>query len=204
MHAAIRVTPITEKSERAKLLTDLVTAANSGELSAENRNQFWKTVADVSLQHLNLRFRNLSPDDREDISQKVAIKLCQNPTVFNDPSTATSFVQKCAVNEALSYKRTERRRNESAPSLSIDEYSADLADLKITSPSRNLIANEELALLKSALGLLSTGQKMAVEMRLEGASMEEISKKANRPVGTIKRWAHEGMNKLQEALSGRI
>jgi DNA-directed RNA polymerase specialized sigma24 family protein len=45
---------------------------------------------------------------------------------------------------------------------------------------------------------------MAVEMRLGGASMEEISKKANRPVGTIKRWAHEGMNKLQEALSGRI
>jgi len=204
MHNPIGPTHKTEKSERASLLTDLVRAAKSGDLSTEQQSHFWKTVADISLRHLNLRFRNLSTEDREDISQKVAIKLCQDPSLFSDPTAATSFVQTCAFNEARSYTRTARRRNELAPSLSIEEFNTRLQDLRIKSPEETLIAREELEQMQGAFALLTADQTMTVKMRLGGASMDEISEQAQRPVGTVKRWAHEATKKLHAALLGKI
>lgn len=172
----------------AREIRDLVQRAAAGEKRALN--------ALIDLSHplvwrILKNFSNLSPTEREDLSQDVFILLLTRGLQSFRGSTDHEFrwyVKTITENEAKSYLRKRDRRLEVPDPLLSDEE-GDEATLPQPDPAprpEDIVAGqEELGKLRRCLQELSSTDQEIFWMRERGYSYQEIIERLGIPLGTV-------------------
>lgn len=104
------------------------------------------------------------PDDRQDLVQEMIIQLWRSFPRYDAHYRFSTWMYRIAVNTAISFARSERRR--SRPLLPLDE---ELTAGLLTAPE-----SEQLWELRQAIDGLDSFDKALVLLALEGHPHEEI------------------------------
>jgi RNA polymerase sigma-70 factor (ECF subfamily) len=118
--------------------------------------------------------------DAEEVRQTVLMKLAQSPHRLPDPARFAGWLQRCIVNEALSWLR--RRRSDTRRRAPFDDTLAD----RSVSPAEKAIGSEQSKRLLQALSQLDPDLRALVSLRFdEGLTIREIAEVVQRPPMTV-------------------
>jgi len=135
-------------------------------------------------------------DAAEDVVQDVFVKLWNGQALFNAAlGSGPAFLATIARNRSLDLLRRQGGRAETE-----DSALEDLMDL---TPSPEAVAADrsDLKALLACMQQLTEGQRHAIlAAYVDGAAGEEIARKLNAPVGTVKSWIHRGLAAVRECL----
>ncbi len=129
------------------------------------------------------------PDDAEDITQNVFLKLFQCKTAFESLEHLRSWLIRVTINECKSVFRMPWRRREN-----IEDYAQQLA---MPSP-------EHTELFLSVMGLPEKYRVVIYLFYYEGYSTEEIAGLIDRPPATVRTRLARGRKRLKTILTEEI
>jgi RNA polymerase sigma-70 factor (ECF subfamily) len=143
------------------------------------------------------------PGEAQDVLQEVFLQIWEKAGRF-DPKLgkASSWAAILVRNRAIDRIRASQRRTRLA-----EEAGAEQAIATEASDSANEVVHgrEKANLIQSAIAGLPAEQRRAVELAyFSGLTQDEISKKLNTPLGTIKARVRRGLLKLRDELEGRL
>jgi RNA polymerase sigma-70 factor (ECF subfamily) len=129
-------------------------------------------------------------DDAQDAVAAALVQICRHIGTLREPERVRAWMQAVVRNEA---HRILRRRAGAPISLEPIDWSPAAADT----------ASELRLDVERALRRLPRDQARAVALYyIAQVSVGEIARRIDRPVGTIKRWLHEGRRHLATELEG--
>ena len=135
-------------------------------------------------------------ESAEDVVQDVFVKLWNGQAVFNAAlGSGSAFLATIARNRALDLLRRQGGRAEAEDT--------ELEDLMDLTPSPEAVAADrsDLKALLACMEHLTEGQRRAIlAAYVDGASGEDIARKLDAPVGTVKSWIHRGLASIRECL----
>jgi RNA polymerase sigma-70 factor (ECF subfamily) len=139
--------------------------------------------------------------EAEDVLQEAFLQIWEKAGKF-DPKLgkASSWAAVLARNKAVDKIRASQRRSRLA-----DEAGTAHAIAEETAATVNdsLHGHEQAKLIQSAIVGLPGEQRQAIELAyFSGLTQDEISKKLNTPLGTIKARIRRGLLKLRDQLEG--
>jgi len=139
--------------------------------------------------------------EAEDVLQEVFMQIWEKAGKF-DPKLgkASSWVAILVRNRAIDRIRASQRRTRLA-----EEAGAQRIDVVDISDTANaaIHGHEKAELIRSAIVELPVEQRRAIELAyFSGLTQDEISKKLNEPLGTIKARIRRGLLKLRDQLEG--
>ena len=138
-------------------------------------------------------------EDALDAFQEGVINIHRSLKSFRQEASFTTWSGKIMLNTCLQYrKRLSRRRlREVMQSDTIEYYG--IADTKST--DMELLEREQTNALRSAIRRLPQQQQIAVVMKYDGEmTIDEVANSMNCSSGTVKRYLHRAMGKLQRDL----
>jgi len=156
----------------------------------------------------NLSYRFMgSPQEAEDLSQEVFLKIFRSLPTFRRASTLKTWIYRITTNMALNRIKWLRRRGQYRQ-VSIDvSVNENLPPLSESLPDRsprpdNHARGAQIAeRLQEALDELSDDQKAVVILRdIEGLSYDQIAGMLDINIGTVKSRLARGRANLQERL----
>lgn len=141
--------------------------------------------------------------EAEDVLQETFLQIWEKASKF-DPKLgkAASWAAILVRNKAIDRIRASQRRTRLA-----EEAGAEQA---VTAPvtdtaNENLYGHEKAQMIQSAIGELPVEQRQAIELAyFSGLTQDQISKKLNEPLGTIKARIRRGLLKLRDHLEGLL
>jgi RNA polymerase sigma-70 factor (ECF subfamily) len=135
------------------------------------------------------------PEDLEDAVQEIFLHLWTNAHRFNPSlSSEMTFVTMLARRRLID----RRRREDRTPVL--DQFPADVCAPAVEL-STVLEHGEEVSRAREALQHLSMDQRETLQMAIfQGMTHEEIARKTNSPLGTVKTHVRRGLIRLREVL----
>jgi RNA polymerase sigma-70 factor (ECF subfamily) len=141
------------------------------------------------------------PGEAEDVLQEAFLQIWEKAGKF-DPKLgkASSWAAILARNKAIDRIRSSQRRTRLA-----EEAGAAHAIAVEVSESANemLFGHDKAKFIHSAIVELPEEQRQAIELAyFSGLTQDEISKKLNTPLGTIKARIRRGLLKLRDQLEG--
>jgi RNA polymerase sigma-70 factor (ECF subfamily) len=131
----------------------------------------------------------------EDVLQTVFLKLWNSPELFRGGNFG-AWIVRVTRNRALDVLRSRTTRNE--------------GDLPETLPEGEVLedvafSHIDAARVRAALAGLPDEQRKPIEMGFfDGITHEEIARRCNIPLGTIKTRIRSGLRKLREALDQKV
>ena len=139
--------------------------------------------------------------EAEDVLQETFVQIWEKAKSF-DPELgkASSWVCILVRNKAIDRIRASQRRSRLA-----EEAGAEFSIVAEVGDSANdaVHGRENAKLIQSAIVGLPAEQRHAIELAyFSGLTQDEISKKLNEPLGTIKARIRRGLLKLREQLEG--
>lgn len=164
---------------------ELVRRAKAGDQDA-----FEQLVLDNQNRVYSLALR-LSGDREEaaDLAQEAFLKAWRSLPSFQGESSFATWVYRLTTNLCIDYLRRQRRRQETAPSVSLDDEEsgwAEPADWE-QDPHRKLEASERGCALARGLEQLPEHQRRPLILReLSGLSYQEIAQALDLDLGTVK------------------
>lgn len=174
---------------------DLAARASRGDVRA-----FSRLVRDHADLVYRVAVRILGPEDAQDASQEVWVKVWRNIKGFRGESAFSTWLYKITVNTCLNARQRGLRRE-------LRELPDELPHLPAPSggehdPEATTLSRERRAELLSALQELRAEHRVAVVLRhMEGLGYAEISDILDIPEGTAKGWAARGRAALLVVLS---
>ena len=139
-----------------------------------------------------------NPDDAQDISQEVFIKLYKSLASFKFASSLSTYIYRITTNLCLDFMR---KRGE-VFSLTDDETGqvSEVED-KSENPEEKFFANERRRIFEQALDSLSYEHREMITLRdINGLSYREISEATSLPENTVKTRILRAREKLREIL----
>jgi RNA polymerase sigma-70 factor, ECF subfamily len=144
------------------------------------------------------------PAEAQDVVHDAFVTLWQKSSGFDSTrGTPFSWMVTLVRNRAIDRVRMRRRRAEllaeSAPSdLGMDGSSG------VASASESAATGDEARAVREAVATLPLEQQRAVELAFFGGlTQEEIARKLNEPLGTVKARIRRGLLKLRDLLASR-
>jgi RNA polymerase sigma-70 factor (ECF subfamily) len=143
--------------------------------------------------------------EAEDVLQEIFFTIWNKATLFNEEKGSVytwivTIARRKAIDRLRSKElvnRGERMDEELVGAIPDAAYMAN--------PLNAAIGTEYEAMLRSAMELLSDQQRTVIELSYyEGYTQEQISKRLNLPLGTVKTRMRQGLMKLRENLEGRL
>lgn len=139
--------------------------------------------------------------EAEDVLQEVFVQIWEKAGRF-DPQLgrASSWSATLVRNRAIDRIRGSQRRSRLA-----EEAGAEQAIAAEVSESANetIHGHEKATLIQTAIVELPAEQRRAIELAyFSGLTQDEISKKLNEPLGTVKARIRRGLLKLRDQLEG--
>ncbi len=143
--------------------------------------------------------------EAEDVLQEIFFTIWNKATLFNEEKGSVytwivTIARRKAIDRLRSKElvnRGERMDEELVGAIPDAAYMAN--------PLNAAIGTEYEAMLRSAMALLSNQQRTVIELSYyEGYTQEQISKRLNVPLGTVKTRMRQGLMKLRENLEGRL
>jgi len=138
----------------------------------------------------------LREDVAEDLMQELFIRL-SNSEVFSKSDNRLAYAQRAAINLALNWRRSEKRRH---PGL---KQSQEPASAEF-SPLSRLVEREELEQILDAVSKLRGYAGLAFVMRyIEQRSYEDIAGTLRKEPHQVRALCSKAMARLREMLGGR-
>jgi RNA polymerase sigma-70 factor (ECF subfamily) len=139
--------------------------------------------------------------EAEDVLQETFVQIWEKARKF-DPKLGkpSSWVAIMVRNKAIDRIRASQRRSRLA-----DEAGAEFAIASEVNDTANeaMHGHDKAKLIQSAIVELPVEQRYAIELAyFSGLTQDEISKKLNEPLGTIKARIRRGLLKLRDQLEG--
>jgi len=139
--------------------------------------------------------------EAEDVLQEVFVQIWEKAGRF-DPNLgkASSWAAILVRNRAIDKIRASLRRTRLAEEAGLEQaIGAEVSD----TANETVHGHEQAKLIQSAIVELPAGQRRAIELAyFSGLTQDEISKKLNEPLGTIKARIRRGLLKLRDQLEG--
>ena len=139
--------------------------------------------------------------EAEDVLQETFVQIWEKAAIF-DPKLgkASSWAAVLVRNRAIDRIRASQRRTRLAEEAGAEQgVIASAAD----TVNETIYGHEKANLIQSAIVELPGEQRQAIELAFfSGLTQDEISKKLNQPLGTIKARIRRGLLKLRDQLEG--
>lgn len=136
-------------------------------------------------QNVKSIIRLITKQDNEDLEQEVYIKAWKNSDKYQERGSLKSWVNTIASNVAKDYLKSAWFKN-SQKSTS-DEYTLISVKDNKTTPENSVISLERRRRIISAIDSLKPKMREVIILcEIQGYTYEEVSKKLNCPIGTIK------------------
>jgi RNA polymerase sigma-70 factor (ECF subfamily) len=141
--------------------------------------------------------------EAEDVLQEVFMQIWDKASAY-DPllGKPTSWAVTLTRNKAIDRIRAAQRRSKLIEQATVE---ASVAPNNYPSANEKLHGKENAQMIRSVVAELPPDQRRAIEMAFfSGLTQDEISKKLQEPLGTIKARIRRGMLKLREKLEGFV
>jgi len=136
----------------------------------------------------------------EDLTQETFVSAWAEIERFRGNSSITTWLHRIAYNKFIDSKRRLNVQQKAKATLSGGDCSEGDCG-----PDKKLARDEEIGLLREAIGSLESGDRTVVVLRyIEGFRYGQVAEILQKPVGTIKWQSSEALKKLRIILSGRI
>lgn len=145
-------------------------------------------------------------DEAEDLLQEVFLQIWNKSTLFaEEKGSVYTWIVTIARRKAIDRLRSKELVNRGS-SLNHDDSSLEIPDAAYaTNPLHAAIGSEYEQIMREGLALLNADQREAIELSYyEGYTQDQISRKLNVPLGTVKTRQRQGLMKLREYLQGRL
>ncbi len=145
-------------------------------------------------------------DEAEDLIQEIFLQIWNKADMFaQDKGSVYTWIVTIARRKAIDRLRSKEMINK-GQSLDADDNFIAIPDTAyMANPLHATITVEQESLMRSGLAQLSDEQRTILELSYyEGYTQEQISKKLNVPLGTVKTRMRNGLIKLRDNLQGRI
>ena len=168
-------------------MTDRELVARAG---AGDQEAFEQLVRDNQNRVYSLAVRLVG--DREeaaDLAQEAFLKAWQNLPSFQGESSFSTWLYRLTTNLCIDYLRRQKRRQEAAPAVSLDDEEAGWAEPADWNqdPYRKLEETERSRALARGLEQLPEHQRRPLVLReLSGLSYQEIAQALDLDLGTVK------------------
>jgi RNA polymerase sigma-70 factor (ECF subfamily) len=135
--------------------------------------------------------------DTEEVCQDVFLQAWVKIGQLSDPRRFSGWLQVIATRMSINGASRDRKNREIGSSDGLPNVYA-----KEAAPEAIAIAHERQAQVQQAMGRLKKAdQEILKFVHIEDRLYREIGEQLGKPDGTIKRWAHEGRNRLKEELA---
>lgn len=179
-------------------LLGLVATGDSAALG-ELYDRFSRPLYATALRILN------DPGDAQDIVHDAFVTVWEKAASFEAArGTAFSWVLTLTRNRAIDRLRSRRRRHElleesALSDLGLDDNSSGPAADRAASTS------DQASTIRDAVASLPTDQQRALKLAFfSGLTQEEIAKRLETPLGTVKARIRRGLIKLRDQLANRL
>ncbi|GHU97040.1 DNA-directed RNA polymerase sigma-70 factor [Bacteroidia bacterium] len=160
-------------------------------------SQLMKRYKEGVVSHLQQRLHNRS--DAEDVAMQAFTNAFEKIATYSPQYQFSTWIYKIANNCCTDFERKHKDQLISIDNLSDkDTYNAQHTD---KNPEETIIAAQDIALTKLLLAKLSPTYRQVIELRyLHEFAYEEIAKKLNLPIGTVKTRLSRGKDLLVKML----
>lgn len=141
--------------------------------------------------------------EAKDVLQETFMQIWEKASKF-DPKLgkASSWAAILVRNKAIDRIRASQRRTRLAEEVSAEQVIAAKVD---NTANEAIYGPEKAQLIQTAIVELTAEQRQAIELAyFSGLTQDEISKKLNEPLGTIKARIRRGLLKLRDQLEGLL
>jgi RNA polymerase sigma-70 factor (ECF subfamily) len=145
-------------------------------------------------------------DEAEDVLQEIFLHVWNKAHLFaEERGSVYTWIVTMARRKAIDRLRAKDMMNK-GESLDDEDNPVTLADAAYMSdPLLVTMSSEYEEMMQAGLAQLSAGQRTVIELSYyEGYTQEQISKRLNVPLGTVKTRMRQGLMKLREFLRERI
>lgn len=154
----------------------------------------------LNKQNVKSIIRLITKQDNEDLEQEVYLKIWKNQNKYTEQGSLKSWVNTVAKNVAKDYLKSAWFKN--TKNSDNDEYTLDSITDKKSLPDDNIISIERQQRIISAIEELKPKLKETVMLcEIQGYTYEEVAKKLNCPIGTVKSRIFNAKKELAEKLS---
>ncbi len=144
------------------------------------------------------RIKSLIGNPNEDLEQEVFIKMWRNIGKYKEQGKFKQWIDTITSNICKDFLKSSSTKESK---LSDGEDKLEIIKDKKASPEKKLIKKERQKMIISAIDSLKPNYKNAIILYdMKGLSYEEISKKLNCPVGTVKSRIFNARKQLSEIL----
>lgn len=151
---------------------------------------------------LSLRILGIS-QEAEDLTQEIFISLSRNNTYESKRGSIAAFLSVLTRSRAIDRLRKTRSQQQY-----LQRWEQSLSSELIprnSSLMENVSLAERSEKVKAALADLPDKHRQVLEMAyFDGLSQTEIAKALDKPLGTVKSWARNGLIRLRESLKDTL
>tara|TARA_R110002167_G_scaffold24964_2_gene87135 strand:+ start:972 stop:1544 length:573 start_codon:yes stop_codon:yes gene_type:complete len=133
-----------------------------------------------------------SREDAEDASSEAWVKVFEKKNTLRSPTALMGFIKTTTVRCSLDLLRKLKKTK---GNLSYTETECQ----RSVDPLEDSLAREELRLMYKAINAISPIYSEAITGRLNGMSLDAMSRSFECPVGTMKRRVHHAKNLIMES-----
>lgn len=173
----------------------LITRASQGDVEA-----FSQLVRDRSAFVYRVAQRIVGPDNAQDASQEVWVRVWQRIRDFRGESAFSTWLYKITVNACLDARRKDQRRE--ARELPEEPPYLPQTPTSDNDPESSALNQERREEIFESLEFVRKDHRAALVLRhMEGLSYQEIAEILEVPTGTAKGWVSRGRASLLIALA---
>ncbi|MEK7250032.1 MAG: sigma-70 family RNA polymerase sigma factor [Bacteroidota bacterium] len=145
-------------------------------------------------------------DEAEDLLQEIFMQIWNKASLFaEEKGSVYTWIVTIARRKAIDRLRSKDIINKGV-SLDDNKTFFAISDAAyMANPLHAAISSEYESLMREGLAQLSVEQRTIIELSYyEGYTQEQISKRLNVPLGTVKTRMRQGLMKLRDFLQGRV
>ena len=143
----------------------------------------------------------MNKEDAEDVAQETFIEAFIAIGKFKENSKISTWLYRIAVNKSIDFLRKKNRIKRFALLSNIFSYEIEIEDLNTNNPQEVIESQERLAILNSAINLLSKNQNIAFRLsKFDKLSGKEISEIMNLSLSSVESLIHRAKENLKRIL----
>ena len=144
--------------------------------------------------------------EAEDLLQEIFLQIWNKAAMFSEEKGSVyTWIVTIARRKAIDRLRSKDMINKGERLDSEDNFIVIPDTAYMANPLHATISSEYEALMREGLAQLSSEQQSVIELSYyEGCTQEQISKRLNVPLGTVKTRMRQGLMKLRDILQERI
>ncbi len=171
---------------------DLIEKLETGDPKAlgEIYDRYSNLVFSLALRMLGNR------QEAEDLAHEIFLKFYQGGNYNQKRGSLGSYLATVTRSRSIDRLRSRTNRRQI-----LNRWQQDLSKAPLNLPADHASLKERQKRVRDALSQLSETQRQVLELSYyEGLSQSEISKRLQRPLGTVKSWARKGLLQLRDQL----